>query len=348
MDDGLEVIAKIPYPLTAPKKLATESEVATLDFLRTKGIPVPRVHAYASESNNAVGTEYLIMDKACGQPLDRRWFDLTPKERVRLVTSYVDIEQKLFSIPFGSYGSLYYTHTVQPNLRADLYQTPHGHQDGRFCIGPSADYMFWRGKRAALELDRGPWRDHRDYIRSVGQRELEWTSRYGKPQQNDFPHNTIVKGEVSPGTYLDLLRKFISISPYILPESREDPMNMPTLRHPDLNPSNVFVSDSCEISCIVDWQHSSILQLLLTAGNPPLFDNPDSEPPSSLEKPSLPEDYSSLSREEQSRADELHRRRMLFYLYMVFNGRDNKTHLEALRYPLSPLRQHVVDRAGRQ
>ncbi|KNG84168.1 hypothetical protein ANOM_008594 [Aspergillus nomiae NRRL 13137] len=116
MDDGLEVIAKIPYPLTVPKQLTTESEVATLDFLRTKGMPVPRVYTYSSDSDNAVGTEYIIMEKASGQPLDRRWFDLTPKERVHLVTSYVNIERKLFSIPFGSYGSLYYRHSIPPNL----------------------------------------------------------------------------------------------------------------------------------------------------------------------------------------------------------------------------------------
>ena len=32
MDDGFEVIAKIPFPLTVPKRLTTESEVATLDL----------------------------------------------------------------------------------------------------------------------------------------------------------------------------------------------------------------------------------------------------------------------------------------------------------------------------
>ncbi|OOF93890.1 hypothetical protein ASPCADRAFT_132231 [Aspergillus carbonarius ITEM 5010] len=37
MDDGLEVIAKIPYASTIPKSYATESEVATLEFLRLKG-----------------------------------------------------------------------------------------------------------------------------------------------------------------------------------------------------------------------------------------------------------------------------------------------------------------------
>lgn len=107
------------------------------------------------------------------------------------------------------------------------------------------------------------------------------------------------------------------------------------------------MSDSCEISCIIDWQHTSILPLLLAAGNPPLFENPDSEPPKDYAKPTLPEDYESLDPNEKSQADELYRRRMLFYWYMIFNAKDNKTHFNALRYPMLMLIQHLVDRAGR-
>ncbi|KGQ01364.1 hypothetical protein PAAG_11942 [Paracoccidioides lutzii Pb01] len=40
MDDVVEVIVKIPYSIAVPKQLATDSEVATLDLLRSKGIPV--------------------------------------------------------------------------------------------------------------------------------------------------------------------------------------------------------------------------------------------------------------------------------------------------------------------
>ena len=96
------------------------------------------------------------MEKAPGQPLERRWLDLSPKERVRLVTSFVEIELKLFAIPFASYGSLYYKDSLAPHLQADLYNTLPGEKESRFCIGPSADYMFWRGRRAVLDLDRGP------------------------------------------------------------------------------------------------------------------------------------------------------------------------------------------------
>ncbi|RAL11729.1 uncharacterized protein BO97DRAFT_470893 [Aspergillus homomorphus CBS 101889] len=333
MNDGFEVIVKIPYRHTVPKILTTESEVATLDFLRQKGVPVPRVYAYCSKPDNAVGTEYIIIEKAPGQALDRRWFDLTPKERIRLVTSFVEIERKLFLIPFSSHGSIYYRDSLPQHLRSDLYETSHEDDGSHFCIGPSTDYMFWRGRRTLLDIDRGPWTDHREYARSVGQRELAWTKRYGKPLQNGFPHNTIVEGEIPHEANLDLLNRYSLISPFILPKDRRNPMNKATIRHPDFNPSNIFVSDSCEISCIIDWQHCSIIPLLLAAGNPPLFENPDGKPPKNLEKPSLPDIYDSLNPEEK---------------LMLMTFIDNKPHLAALRHPLMPHRQHAVERAGRQ
>jgi hypothetical protein len=39
LDDGLEVIVKIPYPLTAPRHFTTESEVATPDFCNRRVSP---------------------------------------------------------------------------------------------------------------------------------------------------------------------------------------------------------------------------------------------------------------------------------------------------------------------
>ncbi|KAI9673929.1 MAG: Phosphotransferase enzyme [Caeruleum heppii] len=351
MNDGFEVIAKLPYSLTVPKHFTTESEVATLDFLSSKTVPVPRVYAWSSEGDNPVGSEYIIMEKAPGQPLQSRWFSLTKKERVHLVTSFVEIERKIFSFALGSYGSLYYRGRLPSHLEADLYtpETVDESGDGsRFCLGPATDYMFWRGKRAQLDLNRGPWSDPHDYLRSVGQRELEWTRRFGKAQVNDFPHNTVLKGEISPKTYLDLLDKYLSVAPHLLPRDHGNPLNRPTLRHPDLNPTNLFVSESCEVSCIIDWQHTTALPLLLMAGHPPLFENPDPGPPKGFEKPSLPEDYDSLSQEEKMQADELHRQRMLSYLYMVFNAKDNKAHFNALRYLMLMPCQHLVDRVGRQ
>ncbi|OJD10857.1 hypothetical protein ACJ73_09674 [Blastomyces percursus] len=342
MDNDLEIIVKIPYSIAVPKRLATESEVATLDFLRSKGIPVPRVYAWCSQVENEVGS--------CWKSLRECWFGLTAKEQARLVTSYVELECKLFSFPFGSYGSIYYKDSLPQNLQAYLYAAGVKDEDGdthRFCIGPTADYMFWRGKRAQFEINRGPWRNHRDYLYSIGWKEKEWTRKYGKPQTNDFPHNTMLEGAVAPEIYVHLLDRYLSICPYLLPEDPAHSMNQPTLRHPDLNPTNIYVSDSCEVSCIIDWQHTTILPLLLAAGNPTLFEKPDSEPPKDYSKPTLPEDYESFGPDEKSQADELYRRQMLFYLCMIFNAKDNKPHFNALHCPMLMLIQHLVDRAGR-
>ncbi|KFY11109.1 hypothetical protein V492_04652 [Pseudogymnoascus sp. VKM F-4246] len=346
-----EVIVKIPYHLTVPKHFTTESEVATLDFLQSKGIPVPRVYAWSSTNDNAVGTEYIIMEKAPGQPLEDRWFSLTEKESVHLVTSYVEIEKKLFALPIDAYGSLYYKENLPAHLQVELSAagTPDESGDAkRFCIGPTADYMFWFGRRTGIELDRGPWRDPHAFLRAIGTKELESKHRFGKPMENEFPHNDMLEGKIAPEAYTELLDKYIALSSYLLPKSRENLLNRSTLRHPDINPMNIFVSDECDVSCIIDWQHTTILPLLLAAGNPVLFDNPDPTPPKDYSAPVLSENYASLNSGEKEHADELHRRRMLFYLYMIFNGKDNKDHFAAMRTPLLAQRKHLIERAGMQ
>lgn len=106
--------------------------------------------------------------------------------------------------------------------------------------------------------------------------------------------------------------------------------------------------DTFNITCIIDWQHTIITPLLLAAGYPRLFENPDSKPPTGLVPPKYPEGYDTMSPEDKAQVDELIRRRSLFYLYRVFNGGLNKVHLQALQDPLILSRQHLVDFAGRQ
>ena len=116
----------------------------------------------------------------------------------------------------------------------------------------------------------------------------------------------------------------------------------------DLNPNNIFVSpETGGISCIIDWQHTTIEPRLLVAGHPRAFENPDIEQSPNLIEPSLPSDYESLPAKLKADADELYRRRLLFYYYRIFNGHLNKAHLQALRDPILLPHQHLVDRAGR-
>jgi hypothetical protein len=158
MDDGFEAIAKIPYISTGPKYYATASEAATLTYLLSKGIPVPRVYGYSSSEANPIGVEYILMEQAKGIPLDTIWFTMSKHERHTLASSFVDIEKRLFRIPFGSIGSIYFKGDVPSHLQAALYG-PNTDQDPAsetFCIGPTVDSGFWYRKRAEMDIYRGP------------------------------------------------------------------------------------------------------------------------------------------------------------------------------------------------
>ncbi|KAL2365647.1 hypothetical protein RJZ56_001407 [Blastomyces dermatitidis] len=163
---------------------------------------------------------------------------------------------------------------------------------------------------------------------SIGKKESEWTKIYGKPSPVRFPPVNF-DGINSLNDHLRLLSQYKALAPYLLGDDSHNELSRPTLRHPD-------------------WQHAALLPLLLATGHPPMLQSPDNPPPKTLEKPVLPDNYHSLSPEEKSYVDELYRRRVLFYLYMVFNGGLNKQHLAGMRDPCVLLTQHLVERMEKQ
>ncbi|KAK2841602.1 hypothetical protein FQN49_006094 [Arthroderma sp. PD_2] len=326
-------------------------QAATLEFLRLKGVPAPKLYGYSVSHENPVGVEYILMEKGNGVGVETKWNTMTKRQRHALASSYVNIEKRLFAIHFRSSGSIYFKKDIPAELQASLYADGHGKDEAsaRFCIGPIADYMFWYGKRAELDQYRGPWRNPNDYLQAIAGKEIEWTRRYGKMMDLDFPHNGLVKGKQDPQKYISLLQRYQTLASSLLPKDKSSPLNQPTLRHPDLNPNNILVSpDTCAVSCIIDWQHTVIEPRLLAAGYPPAFENPETDEPRGVEEPQLPSDYVTLSSEEKAEADELYRRQLLSHYYHIFNGAFNKSHLHALQDPLINPRKHLVDRAGRQ
>lgn len=74
--------------------------------------------------------------------------------------------------------------------------------------------------------------DPKEYLLAIANKEIRWTERFGKPVENDFPHNTAFPGLMPPQAYLELLKKYLAIAPYLLPKDPMDILNRPTLRHP--------------------------------------------------------------------------------------------------------------------
>ncbi|KAI9848391.1 MAG: Phosphotransferase enzyme [Sclerophora amabilis] len=344
MRDGLQVIARLPYPSTSPKHYATASEVATMDFVRSYGIPVPKIYAYSATSRNPVGAEYIIMEKVGGKELGGSWFLMSSKERLKIISKIVEMESLLFSITLPASGSIYYKRDLDP--RVENMNIPEMGEGGQFCIGPDAHYRWWYKERALLRIDRGPYRISKDLLRAVGNRELTWMTQCAEPR---FPFEALYREiynhqRVSPDDHTKALSDYVRISEYLAP--RETRLNRPILRHPDLQPNNLFVSDSMDVLGVIDWQHCSALPLFLHAGPPKYFQNYGDVESEQLVEPRLPGNFAQLSAQKQDAERELYRRRQLHFFYVTTTAKLNEDHFDACSLDHVVLRQRLVQDAG--
>jgi hypothetical protein len=156
MRDGFQFVGRIPYPVTEPRHLVVASEVATMDFLRSHGVPAPKVYSYSATSENAAGTEYIFMELIHGTNLGDIWYDLSEKARITVVTKLVELESQLFALPFPASGSLYYPKDIQAGTSKIDVPVASPACDSHFCIGPDARLSLWYGKRLDIHTDRGP------------------------------------------------------------------------------------------------------------------------------------------------------------------------------------------------
>ena len=154
MRDDFQMVARIPYPATVPKYLAVASEVATITFLRSSGLPVPQIYGYSPVADNVAETEYIFMEVLRGTKLSSIWFELGEEDIVSITKQLAELESKMMSIPFPAGGSLYYTKDLEKvtNKSGILLD------DARFCVGPDTRLPLWLGRRSQLDVVRGPCR----------------------------------------------------------------------------------------------------------------------------------------------------------------------------------------------
>lgn len=173
MKDGFQLVGRIPYSTTQPKQLAVASEVATIDYLRMNGLPVPKIYGYSTTSANAAGTEYVFMELVRGTKLGDVWFDLSEKARIAVVTKLVELESHLFALSFPASGSLYYATDLDERTRKINVPTANHSCDDLFCIGPDTRLSLWYGRRSRLNVDRGPFTDPAAVLAAGAKKEIE-------------------------------------------------------------------------------------------------------------------------------------------------------------------------------
>lgn len=95
-----------------------------------------------------------------------------------------------------------------------------------------------------------------DYSKAIAMNELQWAASHARSRMNF--HRSIDSPQ-TPSGYVDLLEKYIALSPYLA--SLPEPPNR--ISHPDLHLDNIFVDpDTFRITSIIDWQQAIFPQSL--------------------------------------------------------------------------------------
>jgi hypothetical protein len=164
LNDGLQLIAKIPFPMAGPAHFTTASEVATMRYARDiLQLPVPRVLAWCSKAENTpVKSEFIIMEKVKGVQLHDIWNNLSTDAWFHFMVDFAKMEERMANDAFPVLGSLYFEEDLPSGTCKTSLQLLNEDRvpinDDRYCIGPSVSRSFWRGERAHMNIDRGPCR----------------------------------------------------------------------------------------------------------------------------------------------------------------------------------------------
>ncbi|PIL22751.1 hypothetical protein GSI_15444 [Ganoderma sinense ZZ0214-1] len=337
---GFQMVARIPYPVTVPKYFAVASEVATMAFLRSVGLPVPEIYGYSPTTDNAVGTEYVFMEFVQGTNLSDIWFDLGEADIISITRQLAELESQMMQVAFPAGGSLYYTKDLENSKVAGRpgITLP---EDPRFSVGADTRLPLWFDETAEAALVSG------------AHKELAYLQRFGRPL---WPFQRTRREyyqykEQSPLDHVENLNRFLSIAPRIVPRDPAPSSNHFCIRHPDLQPSNIIVSgspdsNSLRIVSLIDWQHASILPPFLHAGIPQRLQNYGDVVSEFMARPSLPENLDDLNDNQQGWERELHRRRLVHYHYVKNTEAHNAPHHAALTDPIGVLRRRLFTHAS--
>ncbi len=182
MRDSFQMVARIPYPATVPKYFVVASEVATMAFLRSSGLPIPKVYGYSAVPDNAAETEYIFMEFVQGTKLSDVWRDLGEPEIISLLRQLAQLESKMMSIAFPAGGSLYYAQDLEKVAMGPGIPL----ENERFCVGPETRLTLWYGRRSQLDIDRGPCRP----LSAFFYYSLELTDNYRQKRRSSAPKSS--------------------------------------------------------------------------------------------------------------------------------------------------------------
>ncbi|CAM5998866.1 unnamed protein product [Sphagnum balticum] len=231
-------------------------------------IPTPRIIAWSAQKTNSVGAEYILEERARGQPLWTLWQDWN---RLPIIARFGIIRQ-----------------VVEIELNGAL-----------------------------------------DFIRNKAISEKHFLEQHGHPRLNYA--RSRVESE-KPEEMLELLDKYLKLTPAMVPPPTPDDIDASALWHPDLHLDNLFIDpNTLQITSVIDWQSTTAAPLFYQCGVPKMVRHRE---PVALDLSNWPkrcDNYEDLGQDGKDYAEKMHRSEHLHQYYLRITRRDNPRHWTALQ-----------------
>ncbi|KAL6712947.1 hypothetical protein ACLMJK_009502 [Lecanora helva] len=148
---NVDYIFRVALPVDPYYK--TESDVATTEIVRHfTDIPVPTIYAFDSSTNNAIGLEWMLMEKIEGIKLDEVWTRMDYNAKLRLTKLTALWASQLAHISTNKIGSIYMRETASTL---------------DFHVGRNVHCLLTQENRLQYDVFRGPFLSLQDYYSSI-------------------------------------------------------------------------------------------------------------------------------------------------------------------------------------
>lgn len=265
----------------------TESECATLAYIRMHtSIPIPKVIAYSSTSENELGFEWMLIEKINGIPLSGAWESMNFESKVKLSNEMSRYLQQLSSLRFDEIGNLYFS-TIQDKVNArrrslddtvtkestnihdrtllnpdnetgDETEPVNQNIGTEFVIGRIVSPWFFRDKRVLLSVDRGPFSSSYELMMAKMQIQIERIKHLSPLSTDEYYSETDEELAKDQDEILRVCHDLKELIPDYFSPSASD-KNTNTLYHADLSDQNIIIDPSTyTVNGIVDWESVSI------------------------------------------------------------------------------------------
>ncbi|KAI9933655.1 hypothetical protein MW887_008128 [Aspergillus wentii] len=218
----------------------TESEVATLDFVRKyTEIPVPRVFAFDSSNNNDLGFEWILMELMPGVSLLQRWRKLGMGVKEKVVKRVALYQSQLLQATsnFRSIGNIFPGSDGRGKLAGSEFE-----------IGQTVSQIFFWGENINQKVPRPNYQ--------------EFNNKYGNKNDDKGPGES--DGENDEDDIEDakstkrLAQTLLDALPKRFP-AEEQAIEQTALWHSDLSLQKILVDEDGEITAIIDWECVSVV-----------------------------------------------------------------------------------------